>query len=235
MITYRLYLESGPRRKKTMVHVPELLGCMANGPTTEDALAATPDAIRDFLFFLYRHGEISDAHIAFKTEIAAHFMEGVWLGNGDPSVLLDTDREHLSEEDLEKYIARLTWMGQDLRDLVGDLSTEELMAVPVPKGRPINRILEHVLESEYSYMYAFGRIPELPASGAIVEKHDRAFLDWIEFVRGKEFERLRALSEEHRNKEFIHWKYPRTARKVLRRMLEHHWEHLVEIRRRLNK
>ena len=47
MTTYALYLESGPRRRKTMVHALDLLGCVAVGPTTEDALAATPDEVAD--------------------------------------------------------------------------------------------------------------------------------------------------------------------------------------------
>jgi hypothetical protein len=32
---YDLYLESGPKRKKTMVHVLDLLGCIVHGPTTD--------------------------------------------------------------------------------------------------------------------------------------------------------------------------------------------------------
>jgi len=45
MTTYDLYLESGPRRKKTMVYVLDLLGCMANGLTTEEALARAPSTL----------------------------------------------------------------------------------------------------------------------------------------------------------------------------------------------
>ena len=55
--TYALYLESGPQRRKTMVHALDLLGCVAVGPTTDAALAATPAAIRAYLRFLARHGE----------------------------------------------------------------------------------------------------------------------------------------------------------------------------------
>ena len=55
--TYALYLESGPKRKKTMVHALDLLGCVAVGPTTEAALGATPEAIRLYKRFLRRHGE----------------------------------------------------------------------------------------------------------------------------------------------------------------------------------
>ena len=121
MTVYQLYLESGPRRKKTMVHVPELLGCMANGPTTEEALARTPQAIRDYLSFLDRHGGhpvarhrarqdgAVDSDAEVQTEIAEHITEGIWLGNGDPSLVFQPDLEPLTEEDAEAYIQRLEW------------------------------------------------------------------------------------------------------------------------------
>src|SRR2546425_682760 len=79
-----LYLESGPRRKTTMVHVLDLLGCVANGPTTEAALEAAPDAIREYLRFLRRHGAAAEPGAPFTTSIAAHVMEGSWIGYGDP-------------------------------------------------------------------------------------------------------------------------------------------------------
>ena len=52
-------------------------------------------------------------------------------------------------------------------------------------------------------------------------------------VQAVEYQRLRSLTWEERSKPFIHWKHTRTARKVMRRMLEHRWEHLVEIQERL--
>ncbi len=55
--TYALYLESGPKRRKTMAHALGLLGCVAIGPTTDEALANTPAAIQAYLRFLRRHGE----------------------------------------------------------------------------------------------------------------------------------------------------------------------------------
>ncbi len=42
MAKYALYLESGPRQRKTMVHVLDLLGCIAQGATTQAALESTP-------------------------------------------------------------------------------------------------------------------------------------------------------------------------------------------------
>jgi hypothetical protein len=232
MTVYRLYLESGPRRKKTMVHVLEMLGCIANGPTTDFALEKTPDAIERFLRFRHHHGESVDPDGDIETQIEEHIMEGIWLGNGDPSIVFKPDLIPLGIDEMESLIQRLEWMRLDMFDLVSTLSAEELDRKP-EKGRPIRTILEHILGSEYNYMYAFGRPEGLPGSGSIVKKREGGLLEWMAYVRSVEIERLRSLSEEQRSEPFIHWKYTRTARKVMRRMLEHQWEHLVEIEDRL--
>jgi uncharacterized damage-inducible protein DinB len=233
MTLYQLYLESGPRQKKTMVHVLELLGCTANGPTTEAALEKTPAAIRDFRRFLGRHGAAVEDDVV-ETEIAEHITEGVWLGNGDPSLVFPPDLEPLSEADMETYIERLEWMRLDMVALVDRLSESQLAEKP-EKGRPVESILEHILESEFAYMRAFGRIEDLPGTGSIVKKRQGDLLEWMAHVRSREIERLRSLSPQERSEPFVHWKYTRTARKVMRRMLEHQWEHLVEIRERLGE
>lgn len=53
-----------------MVHALDLLGCVAIGPTTEEALAATPGAIRTYRRFLHRHGEPVDPDAPFETQNA---------------------------------------------------------------------------------------------------------------------------------------------------------------------
>ncbi len=232
MTVYDLYLESGPRRGKTMVHVLDLLGCVANGPTTEEALARTPAAIDVYRRFLARHGEPVKMDEPIETRIAAHVTEGVWLGNGDPSIVFEPDLRPLTAADGERFIARLEWMRAEMNDLISDLSAGELAHEPA-KGRSVEAILEHVLESEYAYMAAFGRLEGLPGQGSIITKRQGDLLSWMGLVRAKEIERLRALADEERSEPFIHWKYTRTARKVMRRMLEHQWEHLVEIQERL--
>src|SRR5947209_12693512 len=63
-----------------MVHVLELLGCDANGKTMDEALAATPDAIRAYLTYLARHGEAVDPGTAFRTRVAERLTEGDYLG-----------------------------------------------------------------------------------------------------------------------------------------------------------
>ncbi len=216
-----------------MVHVLDLLGCIATGPTTEEALDRTPEAIHDYLLFLQRHGERVDVEAEIQTEIAEHITEGIWLGNGDPSLVFQPDLEPLTEEEMETYIRWLAGMRSEMIALVGGLSQAQLEEKPQPKGRSVKAILEHILEAEYAYMAAFGKIEGLPGAGSIVKKQQGDLLEWMGYVRTREVERLRSLSQEERSQPFIHWKYTRTARKVMRRMLEHQWEHLVELKERM--
>src|SRR3990172_1539476 len=106
MTEYALYLESGPRRRKTMVHVLELLGCIANGPT--------PEAIRAYLRFLRRHGEPVDPDAPFETRVAEHITEGQWLGNGSPYVAFGPDLQPVTDEEGETFLRRFHWLGKEL-------------------------------------------------------------------------------------------------------------------------
>src|SRR6187431_510586 len=100
MTTYGLYLESGPRQRKTMVHVIDLPGCVAVGATTGEAVAAAPEAIRAYLRFLDRHGETIAPDMPFATAIVEHITEGGFLGSGSPYILFGPDRQPLSDEEI---------------------------------------------------------------------------------------------------------------------------------------
>ena len=114
--TYDLSLESGPRQRKTMTHALDLLGCVATGPTTEAALAATPEAIRAYLRFLRRHGVPVDPEAPFETRVAEHITEGDWLGNGSPYLIFDADLEPLGDAELDTFLRRFGWLRVELAD-----------------------------------------------------------------------------------------------------------------------
>jgi predicted RNase H-like HicB family nuclease/uncharacterized damage-inducible protein DinB len=232
MTAYELYLESGPKRKKTMVHVLALLGCIATGPTTEEALDKTPGAIRAHLRFLQRHGAAVDADAEVQTHIAEHITEGVWLGNGDPSIVFQPDLEPLTLPDMEDFIQRLEWSRSEVLALVNGLSDDQMAARP-PQGRPIRAILEHVFGAEYAYVRAFGKLEGVSGPGPVEKMSTGDLLAWMGTVRAREIEKLRSLNEQERSEPFMPGKEMRTARKVMRRMLEHEWEHLTELQERL--
>src|SRR4051812_18542645 len=126
MPNYDLYLESGPKKKKTMVHVPQLLGCVATGPTTETALEATPEAIRAFLRLLRRHGETVDPGQTIELNVVEHITEGDWLGNGSPYIILESDLNPLSSQELEYHLNHATWIAGELSDWAAKLPAAQL-------------------------------------------------------------------------------------------------------------
>ncbi len=232
MTIYQLYLESGPMRKKTMVHVLDLLGCIANGPTTEEALARTPQAIRTYLRFLQRHGEEVNPEEEIETRVAEHITEGTWLGNGDPAILFVPDREPLTQEDLEKYLRRLAWSRAEIVELVSGLSEEEMEEKP-PRGRSIKGILEHIFGAEYSYVRHFGKLEGIQGPGSHIQRSKEELLAWMAVVRASEIKKLHALLDQPPGDPDVRSKYAHNSRRAIRRLLEHEWEHLMELKERL--
>ena len=236
MTVYALYLESGPRRRKTMVHVPELLGCIARGETTEAALAAAPNAIRKYLTFLQRRGEPVDPEATFTANIVEHVMQGFWLGNGDPTPGFSFDFHPLEASALHLYLTRLDWIQRGTLDLVAGLSNEQLLAEPEGKGRSIFHILEHVAGSHKEYLRM--QVGTLEGANEALQAigTDRATLPVaLDHLWQISRLRLEALTENERQQSVPHGQVTWTARRCLRRMLEHSWEHLLEIAERLDR
>lgn len=234
MTEYALYLESGPKQRKTMVHVLELLGCTSQGPTTPEALAATPAAIKDFLRFLQRHGGTTDPQAAFTTRIAAHVMEGYWLGNGDPTPGFAPDFETLAEQELETYLKRMDAMLSELLRIIQNLSPDQLHDQPHNDGRTIQAILEHLAESQSVYLrMAVGKVAGLSAATKAVLNQPVNLPIALDDLWRVTRTRWKALSSAERSALLPHGQVIWSARRGLRRTLEHQWEHLREISNRL--
>jgi hypothetical protein len=236
MTEYALYLESGPKMKTTMVHVFDLLGCLANGPTTEAALKATPGEIREFRRFLQRHGEDIDPDAPFTTKIATHVMEGSWIGQGDPAPGFAPDFEPLTpEEDESAYRRRFHWLGEDIAALTGELSDRQLGAKP-ERGRVLRDIVTHIANAEPEYFRAggFGKPEGLKEALKAIEGAQPgdlgpALADLWQLLDSQ----LDRITPEVRTAQAQRGEKLWTARRGFRRALEHPWEHLREMQRRL--
>ncbi len=234
--TYALYLESGPKRRKTMVHALDLLGCVAVGPTTEAALAATPEAIHAYLRFLARHGERQaqgalDA--PFEARVVEHITEGAWLGNGSPYLIFEPDLEPVSAAEIDTYTERLRWLCGELADWAATQTPEQLNATPAQGGRTARSILLHVLGAQGGYLAAAqGSAPGFSALASAAERGERDLPDALRQSAEMASARAHATTPEERAAVRELPAGPRTLRKALRRMLEHAWEHLAELGRR---
>ncbi len=219
MKTYALYLESGPQKKTTMVHVLELPGCVANGKTSDAALAATPDAIRAYLVFVKRHGAKVDPK-----------------AQGSPSALYEPDLRPLTPTDIASHVHLLEWSRADLLRLIDGLDARRLAQKPAGRGRPIENILKHVLEAEKGYIYSVLGVTKtvhVPVSEGL---HDRLDLRVaLHQARVAAIDRVKAMTPAERRSNRRTGAYVRTPRRMLRRMLEHEWEHRRELAARLGQ
>ena len=236
MTEYALHVESGPKMKTTMVHVFDLLGCIANGATTEAALEATPGEIREFLRFLKRHGEKVNPDGPFTTKIAAHVTEGSWIGQGDPPPGFAPDFEPLTQEDERTYRRRFQWLGEELEDLIGRVPKGELSA-KTGKGRALRDIIGHVATSEPEYFRAsgIGKPEGVKEALQAIESAEAGELaprltDLWQLLDAQ----IERVTPEVRTAQIQRGEKRWTARRGFRRALEHPWEHLREMQRRLD-
>jgi len=225
MSTYDLYVESGPRHRTTMVHVPALLGCVAVGPTTADALQTTPEVIAAFRRFQHRHGEIIDPGVAFEVRVAEHKIEGLMHA-------LPTDMTPLSDDGVDDALTRVGWLNDELGSWAAALPPATLDERP-ETGWAARRILLHVLESQGNYLEsAFGSGPEIGPTHRRARRGETqisvALQESVALCRNHV---ALATTEQRRGTRQLEWgSY--TLHRALRRMNEHAWEHLVELSRR---
>ncbi|TMC78993.1 MAG: DinB family protein [Chloroflexi bacterium] len=228
---YALYAESGPQRKKTLVHVLDLLGCVVQADTTDAAVAAAPDAIRAYLRYLHRHGEAVDPKEKIETRLAEHNTEGMFSGQA----MWPQDLEALAPAALSRYVKWLDWSRADLLALVKGIDEKGLRAKP-PAGRSLRDILLHVLDADKGYVYAL--VGPLKPMGEPTNAADRGDLDLriaLKEARAAAIDRLKTLTPAERRTVRKAGQSTYSAHRVIRRMLEHEWEHRREIGARLRK
>ena len=229
---FDLYLESGPQHRRTWVSVPGLPGCVAFGSTTEQAIEKSRGAILERLDFLRRHGERPPDPEPIELFVAEHVIERRLLGFGQQ--VFATDREPLTEDDLRR---QLRWAGWSREELVaaGRAQVVPLTEVPPAGGRSPAAILSHVAGAEWSYVSStLGTLPGASAAIAAIEAAGSEPWAALAAGRGTVMARLRAMTSEERTRLVERGgKPPRTARRMLRRLLEHEWEHVLELRSRL--
>ena len=228
---YTVYLESGPQRKKTLAHVLDLLGCVVQRDTTDEAAAATPDEIRAYLGYLRRHGEKVDPDEKIEIRIAEHNTEGLFSGQA----LWPQDLKPLAPAALARYLRGLDWSRTDLLALVKGIDEKGLRAKP-PKGRSLRDILLHVLGADKSYVYAL--VGPLKTMGEPTNAADRGEIDLriaLQEARAAAIDRLKTLTPAERARVRKAGQSTYSAYRVIRRMLEHEWEHRREIAARLGR
>jgi predicted RNase H-like HicB family nuclease/uncharacterized damage-inducible protein DinB len=214
-----------------MVHVPALAGCIAVGPTTEQAMENARSAIRARLEFLRRHGEPVADPDPLELVVAEEDTTSGWLGFGVG--FFGPDREPIGADEAKRQVVWLTWSRDELvaaaRAQPGTATAE-----PAGGGRTVASILLHAADAERGYLTsALGPVAGLNAAVTAIERAGDEPWEALARTRDIVIGRLAAMTDEERTAVVRRGKDQQTARRMLRRMLEHEWEHTLELRARL--
>jgi predicted RNase H-like HicB family nuclease len=229
---FDLYLESGPQHRKTWIYVPGLAGCSTVAPTSAEAVAAARAAILERLEFLRRHGEVMPAAEPLDLVVADHAIERKLLGFGQGT--FPTDREPMSRDMLTQQVRWAEWSREEF--VAAAQAQSRPLALKPAMGRSTAQIISHVAGSEWSYVSStLGTLAGGSAMIAAVESDPEE--PWAALVseREKLMARLATITDEElvRINDRGPDKPVRSVRRMMRRLLEHEWEHVLELRARL--
>ncbi|MGH7697332.1 MAG: DinB family protein [Candidatus Dormibacteria bacterium] len=210
-----------------------LLGCVAVGPTTEEALSQTPAAIAAFLRFQGRHGETPGGEGEISTAVVEHITEGEWLGNGSPYLTFGPDLLPVDPKELGVLLARFRSLQEELAGWCATQTPAQLDSTPAEPGRTARAVLLHTLGTPGAYLAAaLGGAPGFSRVHGQAERGQLELPQAFSLVGEMATERAQATSDLERSQVRERSGTRRTLRKALRRMLEHDWEHLAELARR---
>jgi predicted RNase H-like HicB family nuclease len=228
---FEVYVETGPKHRKSMTHVLELPGTIASGDTLEQALDNTRAAILERVAFLRRHGEKPRDPEPIELVVAEEDTTTGFIGFA--AATFAPDLEPISKAELERLLRQAEWAREDL---LGAARAQRggLRGGPPGKGRVATEILAHVAGAERAYLNSVvGPADGLNAAIKAIEANPDDPWDALAHARELLVARIRAMSEDERTGVFKRGKEQRTARRMMRRTLEHEWEHVLELRSRL--
>jgi len=214
-MTYSVTLEHGSDGSY-LAWVHELPGCFARGASREEVNEKVPAAIRAFCEWLRAAGEEIENDEGFV--VVVDEVESVIDSSEDTEVLLEPDREPLTQADWET-IER--WLSHSRHDLIEQLGRGDLDSMPEGETRTVRELLVHIAFVELMY------------TAWTFDLHDREglrdFLDWTRVISRA---RMRALAvRDDASVTHAEWvgaprPEPWTARKAARRLIWHELLHL---------
>jgi predicted RNase H-like HicB family nuclease/uncharacterized damage-inducible protein DinB len=231
---YSVYLETGDDGP-CMAHVIDLPGCVVRAPTRDEALRRLPEAIKEYHAWLRAHGEpVRTSGKSAQIDIAGESMGFGPFNRRDAAALFPPDQEPLSPEGMERYFRLMAYNRADLLALTRDLPDELLNWQPYPEAFSLRGLLRHVGNAEEWYVSRVVPPDSLPPEWE--DDENLPIFEFLEMERRTAVARLSQLTEKERRNVFYPtaWAYhpeePWTARKALRRFLEHEREHIAQVR-----
>jgi uncharacterized damage-inducible protein DinB len=236
MAVYDVYLETG-EAGRTLAHVLDLPGCNIAAAGEAEALAILPTVIQAYCVWLEWCGLAAEPATSIELNVVERLSAVGPFHPGDKAALFEWDRQPLSRPELERFLRIAEYSRAELLALARPLPKSVLEWQARPTDFSIARILRHLGNSEEWYVSRLVPPETLPPQWADDDK--MSLWPFLAMERKTAVARLRQLTGE----ELAAVTYPPhhtghadeawTARKALRRFVEHSQEHLEQVRHTL--
>jgi len=205
----------------TGAFVPSCPGCWVFGRTPERALMKVKIAIAEWFEWMKIHVEQVPAETKdFDVEVAEMLrVDYNPVKAGKPEPLFWSEVAPITKKDIAKTIRLMTYSREDLLKLVSNLSNEYLDWLPPGKPRTIRNCLRHIAYVEPWYITRLNI--DLPST------YPRNVFKMLDYTRKIVVDQLRSLPRDKKRGIFQPKKDSSpicnlwTARKVLRRLVDH--------------
>jgi len=212
-------LEAGP--EATGAFVPDCPGCWVFAQTKKRALEKVRIAIDEWFEWLKKHEEkAQDKRHNIEIEIAEMLRVDYNPAKaGKPEPLFWSEVPPVKKDDIKRTIRLMNYSRKDLLNLVSKLTGKQLSFKPPDKPRTVRNCLKHIAYVEPWYITHLNI--ELP------ENYPKDVFELLNYTREMVVNSLRNLPKDKMRGIFQPGKYKSpicdlwTARKVLRRLVDH--------------
>ena len=190
--------------------VPAVMGCNASGKTRDEAIANVRKTFKAYLDLLAARG-VSIEH--WKGFDADRFPVAAW--DGPP--LYPEDEVPLEEHDIRDFLHLFEVQQAALIALVSQLSTEELERQPDQDTWSVREALEHMMTAQAALLSRLEQWPKDP-------------FNTLQAIHRLVFQRFTVMDPADTTATKVIRGRPWTVRRVMRRILEHEWEHYGHVK-----
>jgi predicted RNase H-like HicB family nuclease len=204
-----IYVRS-PQPDYHLASIPALPGCIGSGKTRDEAIANARVAFRAYLDVLAARG-ISTDH--WKGMDPQGFGVADFPANG----LLPEDEQLVEEHELRDFLHAFEAQQAALMTTLAGLSADEIERAPDDKTWSVRQALEHEMNTEVSLLSRLERWPDDP-------------FNTFQAVHRLVSQRFAVMDANDANTRKTIEGRTFTVRRVMRRLLEHKWEHHVHVK-----
>jgi predicted RNase H-like HicB family nuclease len=193
-----------------LARIPVLRGCIASGTTRDQAIANSRRAFRAYLELLDARG----VSIEHWKDLDADAFE---VRDMPPDHIVPEDVGPMEEHELRDFLHQFEASRAALLSFVRGMSSDELERQPTETTWSVRETLEHVMLTEAELLARLEKWPQDP-------------FNTLQAIHRVAFQRFTVMEPADTALDHTVMGRRWTTRKVMRRMLEHEFEHLGHIK-----